>query len=50
MADGRLVWIFPDGDLPPRGEDGLPLEGHESLIVLNTGNADAHLAMGLYFS
>jgi len=50
MADGKLTWIFPDGDLPPAGEDGLPLEGHESLVVLNTGDKDAHIAMDVYFS
>jgi hypothetical protein len=50
MPDGKLVWIFPDGDLPPAGEDGLPLEGHESLIVLNTGDADAHIEMDVFFS
>lgn len=49
-GDGRLVWIFPDGDLPPAGEDGLPLEGHESLIVLNTGSEDAHIALDVFFS
>ena len=44
-GEGRRVWIFPDGDLPPAGEDDLPLEGHESMIVLNTGDADAHIEM-----
>ena len=28
----------------------LPLEGHESLIVLNTGNEDAAIEMDVYFS
>jgi len=50
MAEGKLTWIFPDGDLPPRGEEGLPLEGHESLIVLNTGDQDAHIVMDVFFS
>ena len=49
-ADGKYVWIFPDGDLPPAGEPGLPLEGHESLVVLNTGDEDAHIVMDVYFS
>ncbi|MCE5215629.1 sensory rhodopsin transducer [bacterium] len=48
--DGRKTWIFPDGDLPPAGEEGLPLEGHESLVVLNTGDEDAHIEMDVYFS
>ncbi len=50
MAEGRKTWILPDGDLPPAGEDGLPLEGHESLIVLNTGDEDAHIELDVYFS
>ncbi len=50
MPDGRKTWIFPDGDLPPAGEDGLPLEGHESLVVLNTGDRDAHICMDVFFS
>ena len=49
-GDGRKVWIFPDGDLPPAGDPDLPLEGHESLIVLNTGDEDAHIEMDVYFS
>jgi hypothetical protein len=49
-ADGHKVWIFPDGDLPPTGEPGLPLEGHESLILLNTGSRDALIEMDVYFS
>jgi len=49
MAEGRRTWIFPDGDLPPAGEEGLPLEGHESLIVLNTGDKDAHIEIDVYF-
>jgi hypothetical protein len=47
---GRKVWIFPDGDLPPAGDPDLPLEGHESLIVLNTGDEDAQIEMDVYFS
>ncbi|MDH7571205.1 MAG: sensory rhodopsin transducer [Armatimonadota bacterium] len=48
-ANGKHVWIFPDGDLPPPGEPGLPLEGHESLIVLNTGDEDSRLQLDVYF-
>jgi hypothetical protein len=49
MPDGKRTWIFPDGDLPPRGEDDLPLEGHESLIVLNTGDEEAQIEIDVYF-
>ncbi|MBI3911518.1 MAG: sensory rhodopsin transducer [Armatimonadetes bacterium] len=48
-GEGRKTWIFPDGDLPPPGEPGLPLEGHESLIVLNTGDEEAALEIDVYF-
>ena len=46
-GEGKLTWIFPDGDLPPAGEDGLPLEGHESLIVLNTGDDSGTLTVSV---
>ena len=49
MPDGKLTWIFPDGDLPPAGDDDLPLEGHESLIVLNTGDEDAQIEIDVFF-
>lgn len=49
MANGKRTWIFPDGDLPPRGEDDLPLEGHESLIILNTGDEDARIEIDVFF-
>lgn len=48
-GEGKRVWIFPDGDLPPAGEAGLPLEGHESLIVLNTGDQEADIEIDVYF-
>jgi hypothetical protein len=47
---GKRVWLFPDGDLPPPGEPGLPLEGHESLIVLNTGDQAARIAVDIFFT
>lgn len=48
-ANGRRTWIFPDGDLPPSGDPDVPLEGHESLIILNTGDEDAEISMDAYF-
>lgn len=48
-GEGKRVWIFPDGDLPPAGDPGLPLEGHESLIVLNTGDQEADIEIDVYF-
>lgn len=49
-GNGRCVWIFPDGDLPPAGEPGLPLEGHESLVVVNTGDEEAAISIDVYFT
>ena len=49
MGDGKKVWIFPDGDLPPPGGPELSLQGHESLIVLNTGGEDAEIEIDVYF-
>ena len=43
---GSCCWVFPDGDLPPRG-DGEP-HGHESLVVLNMTAVDAHVTLDLY--
>ncbi len=48
-GDGHKTWIFPDGDLPPEGAPDLPLEAHESLIVLNTGDTDADVEIDVYF-
>lgn len=42
-----LVWIIPDGDLPPPGEGDI--KGHESLVILNTGGKDASVSIDIYF-
>ncbi|NPV53150.1 MAG: hypothetical protein HPY71_06460 [Firmicutes bacterium] len=47
-GEGHRVWVVPDGDLPPRG-DG-ELEGHESLIILNTNRENAHILIDIYFT
>ena len=46
-GDGRRVWIIPDGELPPKGEG--EIEGHESLLILNTSPEDANILLDLYF-
>jgi hypothetical protein len=45
---GQTRWLFPDGDLPPRGE-GEP-HGHESLVVLNPNRDPAEVTLTLYFT
>ena len=48
---GKRVWFFPDGDLPPVGE---PNEsgyfGHESLVILNPNDRDATITITVYFT
>ena len=48
MTYGKKVWIFPDAELPPVGVNLIP--GHESIIVTNTGDADAHIRITLFFT
>jgi hypothetical protein len=43
---GSRTWFFPDGDIPPPGD---PPQGHESLIMLNPGDADAEVVITVYF-
>lgn len=45
--NGNRVWVFPDLELPPPGDS--PLQGHESLIILNMNQQPAHLKLSLYF-
>ena len=45
MEYGKKVWIFADGDMPPRG-DAEPY-GHEALSVTNCGDADADIRVRL---
>jgi hypothetical protein len=52
---GHRIWVFPDGDLPPRDpyEPALrnsDTHGHESLVVLNTGAQTVHPMLHVYFS
>ncbi|NLD58729.1 MAG: hypothetical protein GX647_03580 [Clostridiales bacterium] len=44
---GKKVWFFPDGDRPPLGDSAM--KGHESYVVLNPNEADAHVEFTLYF-
>ncbi|HBN85125.1 MAG TPA: hypothetical protein DDZ89_14925 [Clostridiales bacterium] len=45
---GKRVWYFPDGELPPPGDE--PMKGHESVILLNDNDCDAHVSMTLFFT
>ena len=48
MAYGKNVWVFPDAELPPVGDN--PIPGHESIIITNTGNKDAHIRITLLYT
>ena len=43
---GRRVWFFPDGDLPPPGNG--EFKGHESLIILNATPVDAEIRITVF--
>jgi hypothetical protein len=49
MSGGARVWYFPDGYLPAK-IPGDALEAHESLMLLNVGEEDAHAVIDIYFS
>lgn len=48
MEIGKKIWLFADGDLPPRGT-AEPL-GHEALVITNAGDRDATIDMEILFS
>ena len=48
MGYGKKVWVFPDAELPPLGANLIP--GHESVIITNTGDADAHIQITLIYT
>ena len=47
MEYGKKVWIFPDAELPPVGENEIP--GHESVIITNVTNRTAHIHFTLIY-
>ena len=48
MEYGKKVWIFPDAELPPVGVNAIP--GHESIIITNTSDKDAHVRITLFYT
>lgn len=44
---GKRIWVFADGDLPPRGNEE-PF-GHESMMVVNDSDSYAHIEVELLF-
>jgi hypothetical protein len=48
---GRTRWAIPEGYLPERSGDlGRALESHEAACLLNAGDADAHVAITVFFA
>ena len=48
MSYGKKVWIFPDAELPPVGNNEIP--GHESVIVTNVNGECAHIKITLLYT
>lgn len=49
---GRRVWAIAEGWMPSysEGKGGRALESHETACLLNAGDADAHVAITIYFT
>ena len=47
MNYGSKIWIFPDAECPPEGVNSIL--GHESIIITNTCNHNAHIKFTLFF-
>ncbi len=47
MGYGQRVWVFPDAERPPRGDN--LIKGHESVIILNSAERDANIRITLFF-
>ena len=48
MSYGKKVWVFPDAELPPVGDNSIP--GHESIIITNTGDTVANVKITLLYT
>ena len=48
MAYGKKVWIFPDAELPPVGDN--PIPGHESIIITNVSDQVANVKFTLLYT
>jgi hypothetical protein len=48
---GRKRWAIAEGYIPAESHGQIPeMESHETVCMLNTGDADAHVSITLYFS
>ena len=47
---GRTLWAIAEGYIPPGGTQGShALESHETACMLNSGDADAHVKITIFF-
>jgi len=47
---GTTLWAIAEGYIPPSGAQGSrALESHETACLLNTGDADAHVKITIFF-
>lgn len=48
---GSTVWAIAEGYIPPASTgSGRELESHETVCILNAGDADAHVELTVYFA
>ncbi|MBQ2967281.1 MAG: hypothetical protein IJE10_04055 [Clostridia bacterium] len=48
--DGKTKWYIVDGYRPsPKPDPSAVYEGHESIMILNTNDQDAHILISIYF-
>lgn len=47
MNYGKKIWIFPDAELPPVGEN--EIAGHESVIITNVTDKNANIRFTLLY-
>ncbi|MGE5506775.1 MAG: sensory rhodopsin transducer [Actinomycetota bacterium] len=51
QAIGHKAWVIPEGWIPGASTGGgRALESHETACILNAGDADAHIAITLFFA
>ena len=48
MEYGQMLWIFPDAEMPPKGENEIP--GHESVIITNVTDRNANVKITLIYT
>ncbi len=50
-AIGKTRWAIAEGYIPPNSTgEGRPFESHETVCMLNAGDADAHVTITVFFS